>query len=138
MKKSELRQLIKEEIRREIKSLSLNENVNNELEMIKKSLNGYWESYYKGVNAGRKDEGYIEINNENDLYNYITGKLGDVVEKITLIEKGKTYPYNRSNPYKHDIYEVSLTNGTTFNITRIYGRPNWSGNVDYKEQLEVS
>jgi len=103
-----------------------------------KSLDGYWESYYKGIMAGKKDDGYISIKNEDDLHTYITNKLGNVVDEIKIIEKGKTYPYNRSNPYYHDIYFVSLMNGTSFEITRIYGRPNWSGNVDYKEQLEVS
>ena len=103
-----------------------------------RSLNGYWHSYYKGIMGGKKDDGYISIKNEDDLHTYITNKLGDVVDEIKLIEKGKTYPYNSSNPYYHDIYFVSLLNGTSFEITRIYGIPNWSGNVDYVEQLKVS
>jgi hypothetical protein len=113
----------------------LNENIKSE---NIKSLNGHWQSYNKGVKAGEKDDGYISIKNEEELNAYITNKLGDVVDNIILIEKGKTYPYNRSNPYYHDIYNVTLQDGTSFDITRIYGSPNWSGNVDYKEQLEVS
>jgi len=103
-----------------------------------KSLDGYWESYNKGIMAGKKDDGYVSIKNEDDLNTYITNKLSNVVDEIKIIEKRKTYPYNRSNPYYHDIYFVSLMDGTSFEITRIYGRPNWSGNVDYKEQLKVS
>ncbi len=68
---------------------------------------------------------------------YITNKLGDVVKEITLIEKGKNYPHNRSNPYFEDTYKVELKDRKKFEILRSYGRPNWSGNVSYKEQIEV-
>ena len=131
-----------EEMREQINKVKnfkefVNESVNKPSIDIN-SLNGYWESYNSGIMAGKKDDGYVSIKNEDDLHTYITNKLGDVVNEIKMIEKGKTYPYNRSNPYYHDSYFVTLVDGTTFEITRIYGRPNWSGNVDYKEQLEVS
>jgi hypothetical protein len=48
---------------------------------------------------------------------FITNKLGNVVDEIKIIEKGKTYPHNRSNPYYHDIYFVSLMDGTSINRT---------------------
>lgn len=102
-----------------------------------KKLNAYWESYYKGINAGKKDKGYTSIKNTGDLNNYIISILGNVVKKIELIEKGKNYPYNFSNPYYEDIYSVELKNGTTFRIVRSYGKPRWEGNVDYKEQIIV-
>jgi hypothetical protein len=100
-------------------------------------LNAYWQSFYKGVMAGKKDEGYITITNKEELNKYITSKLGNVVKNIDLIEKGKNYPYNDSNPYYEDIYSVELKNGTTFKIVRSHGRPRWQGNVDYKEQIIV-
>ena len=100
-------------------------------------LNAYWQSFYKGVMAGKKDEGYITITNKDELNKYITSKLGNVVKNIELIEKGKNYPYNDSYPYYEDIYSVELKNGTTFKIVRSYGRPRWQGNVDYKEQIIV-
>jgi hypothetical protein len=102
-----------------------------------KKLNAYWESYYKGIKAGEKDKGYTSIKNTGDLNNYIISILGNVVKKIELIEKGKNYPDNFSNPYYEDIYSVELKNGTTFIIVRSYGRPRWEGNVDYKEQIIV-
>jgi len=101
-------------------------------------LNGYWHSYSSGIMSGKKDDGYISIKNIEEMQSYITTKIGNVVSKINIVEKGKQYPYNRNNPYSHDIYYVELTDGKTFNITRIYGRPNWSGNVDYIEQIEVT
>ena len=100
-------------------------------------LNAYWQSFYKGIMAGKKDEGYITITNKDELNKYITSKLGNVVKNIELIEKGKNYPYNDSYPYYEDIYSVELKNGTTFKIVRSYGRPRWQGNVDYKEQIIV-
>jgi DNA repair protein RadC len=102
-----------------------------------KVLEGHWYSYNKGIWSGKKDEGYITIKNENDLANYIKDKLGNVVKSIKLLEKGKRYPYNRSNPYSHDIYLVTLKNGTEFNLQRQYGVPNWSGNVDYTEAITI-
>ena len=102
-----------------------------------KTLNAYWDSYYKGVMAGKKDEGYTTIRNEEDLHKYITNKLGSVVKSIELIEKGKSYPYNFSNPYKEDTYSVTLKDGTKFRIVRSYGKPRYEGNVDYKEQIIV-
>lgn len=101
------------------------------------SLEGSWRSYNKGVMSGKKDEGYITIKNEEDLNDYITSKIGNVVKDIKVIEKGKDYPYNRSNPYFEDTYLVTLKNGTTFEVERSYGRPNWSGNVDYVENIRV-
>jgi hypothetical protein len=103
-----------------------------------KSLEGYWQSYNKGVMSGKKDEGYVSIKNEADLKNYITEKIGNVVKEIKLLEKGKSYPYNRSNPYYEDTYLVTLKNGITFEVERSYGRPSWSGNVDYKEQISIN
>jgi len=101
-------------------------------------LNGSWDSYYKGVMAGKKDDGYVTINDETDLFNYIVSKLGDVVVKIDLIEKGLNFPDNMSDPYYRDIYTVYLVGDVSFKIIRIYGRPKWSGNVGYSEALEVS
>lgn len=100
-------------------------------------LEGQWQSYYKGVMGGQKDDGYITIKNEDDLQDYIESKLGKVVGSIKLLEKGKRYPYNRSNPYSHDTYLVTLKNGQEFNLERQYGVPNWSGNVDYTERISV-
>ena len=100
-------------------------------------LNAYWESYHKGVMAGKKDDGYTTITNKEELHKYITSILGDNVKEIELIEKGKNYPYNNSYPYREDIYIVTLKNGTTFKIVRSYGKPRWDGNVDYKEQIIV-
>ena len=112
--------------------------VENEILNTIKSLNGYWESYYKGVMSGKKDDGYVTIKNEEDLSNYINQKTGYIIKNIEVIEKGKTYPYNTSNPYYEDTYLVTLKNGTKFKVERSYGRPNWSGNVDYKEQIKIS
>jgi hypothetical protein len=103
-----------------------------------KILEGHWHSYYKGVNGGQKDDGYVTIKNENDLQDYIKSKLGDVIKSIELLEKGKRYPYNRDNPYSHDFYLITLKNGQKFNLERQYGVPNWSGNVDYVERISIS
>jgi len=102
-----------------------------------KVLEGSWQSYNKGVMSGKKDDGYITIKNENDLRDYIKDKLGSVVKSIVVLEKGKKYPYNQSNPYSHDTYFVTLKDGTQFNIQRQYGVPNWSGNVDYTERISI-
>jgi hypothetical protein len=102
-----------------------------------KSLNGYFQEYNKGIMAGKRDEGYVTIKDEYDLKKYITNKLGNVVKKINLIERGKSYPYNRSNPYFEDTYDVELKDGTIFKIERYYGRPLWSGNVSYVENIKV-
>jgi len=101
------------------------------------SLNGYFQAYHSGPMAGKKDEGYVAIQDEYDLEKYITNKLGNVVKKVVLIEKEKDYPYNPSNPYFHDIYDVELKDGRKFQVVRSYGRPNWAGNVSYKEQIQV-
>ncbi len=102
-----------------------------------KSLNGYFHAYHSGPMAGKKDEGYVAIQDEYDLEKYITDKLGNVVKKVVLIEKEKDYPYNMSNPYFDDIYDVELKDGRKFQVVRSYGRPNWAGNVSYKEQIQV-
>ena len=102
-----------------------------------KKLNAYWESFYKGVMAGKKDKGYTTITNKEELNKYITSILGDKVKDIELFEKGRSYPYNSSYPYREDIYFVTLKDGTTFKIIRSYGKPRWEGNVDYKEQIIV-
>lgn len=102
------------------------------------SLEGHWNSYNKGEMSGKQDEGYITIKNEKDLNDYIKIKIGDVVKDVNVIEKGKNYPYNRSNPYSEDTYLVTLKNGTTFEVIRSYGSPNWSGNVNYKEQIKIN
>jgi len=102
------------------------------------SLEGHWNSYNKGEMSGKQDEGYITIKNEKDLNDYIKTKIGNVVKDIKVIEKGKNYPYNRSNPYYEDTYLVTLKNGATFEVERSYGSPNWSGNVNYKEQIKIN
>ena len=103
---------------------------------IKSRLNGHWQSYNKGIMSGKKDEGFISIRSEIDLIGYITKKLGYVVEAVNLIEKGIRYDYNESNPYTHDFYSVKFLSGELFSVTIVYGRPLWSGNVDYIERVE--
>lgn len=99
-----------------------------------KDLEGNWYQY----KDGDKSEGFISIRNEIQLHNYITDILGvDSVDVIDVIDKGKSYPYNTSNPYREDSYDVRLKNGISFVLTRSYGRPNWTGNVSYKEIIEV-
>lgn len=102
-----------------------------------KKVEGSWQSYHSGILAGKKDDGYVSIRNEEDLMIYLTQKLGNVVKNISVVELGKNYPYNRSNPYFYDTYLVELIDGNKFQIERSYGRPNWFGNVDYIESIKV-
>jgi hypothetical protein len=103
-----------------------------------KSLGGDWQSYYKGAKAGMKDDGYVTIENEADLIDYIYDKTGYIVKNIEVIEKGKNYPLNNSNPYFYDTYLVTLKNGSNFTFERSYGRPNWQGNVNYIERIKIT
>jgi hypothetical protein len=103
-----------------------------------KSLGGDWQSYYKGAMAGKKDDGYVTIEDEADLNNYIYDKTGYIVKNIEVIEKGKNYPLNNSNPYFYDTYLVTLKNGSNFTFERSYGRPNWQGNVNYIERIKIT
>lgn len=100
-------------------------------------IEGRWSSYASGPKAGTKDQGFISIRDKNDLKKYLVSKLGDIVNKIEPLEMRVTTPYNRSNPYTMDSYKVTLENGTVFTVIRSYGCPNWSGNVDYIEDIEV-
>jgi hypothetical protein len=105
-------------------------------DFIKKSLSGYYESYDKGIAAGRND--LLNIKDESDVADYIDGKLGDgAVASVTEVYQGKMYPYNMSNPYLHDLYRVVLKDGTKLTFLRQHGRPKWSGNVNYVEDIEV-
>lgn len=99
-----------------------------------KSLNGYYQSYYKGQMAGKSD--LVNIENESDVKKYVESKLGKV-KSVTEIYKQKNYPYNSSNPYFHDRYSVVLKDGTKFELERQYGTPTWDGNVDYIENITV-
>jgi hypothetical protein len=103
-----------------------------------KSLGGDWQSYYKGAMAGKKDDGYVTIEDEADLNNYIYDKTGYIVKNIEVIEKGKNYPLNDSNPYFYDTYLVTLKNGSNFTFERSYGRPYWQGNVNYIERIKIT
>jgi len=57
--------------------------------------------------------------------------LGKLFDKIEAKEQDVTYPYNRSNPYTYDFYKIYLTNGQSFILEYYYGRPSWTGNVNY-------
>ena len=103
-----------------------------------KSLGGHWQSYDNGRMAGKKDDGYVTIENEADLNDYIYDKTGYIVKNIEVIEKEKNYPYNRSNPYFYDTYLVTLKNGSNFTFERSYGRPNWPEHVNYKERIKIT
>jgi len=100
------------------------------------SLNGHYESYNKGILSGTNE--LVNIKDESDVVDYIDAKLGNgAVKSITQEYQGKTYPYNSSNPYFHDLYRVVLNDGTKLTFLRQYGTPNWSGNVNYVERIEV-
>jgi hypothetical protein len=102
-----------------------------------KKIEGSFQSYSKGVMAGKRDEGYVTIRDEEDLMIYLTQKLGNVVKNISVKEIGKDYPDNMSNPYFYDTYAVELIDGTKFDVERKYGIPNWGGNVDYIEEIKI-
>jgi len=66
----------------------------------------------------------------------LTSPENKVVE-IDPIELGVTYPYNDTDTYTHDTYQVTLVNGIKFKVHRRCGRPNWSGNVLFCNSLDV-
>jgi len=86
-------------------------------------------------NNGKKDDGYETwrdasiLSIETILKN--PNLLGKLFDKIEYQEQGVTYPYNSSDPYTHDFYKIILTNGQSFTLEYYYGKPSWSGNVDY-------
>lgn len=101
---------------------------------IKSKLEGSWEEF---ENSDYNDPSPF-IGTEAQIEEYITDKLGEgSVDNVNTIERGKTYPYNRDNPYSHDVYSVKLSNGMGFQIQRQYGVPLWSGKVLYIQRLTV-
>lgn len=97
------------------------------------------EKSYQQYKNGNVDEGFIKLNTPIDVEGYINGLLDDTSTKsIEVIELRKTYPYNRSNPYSHDTYKITLLNGKSFQLERQYGRPAWSGNVSWVERISTT
>ena len=100
---------------------------------LHKKLGNSWQIY----KDGSRDDGFIQLREAADICDYIYSKIGQHVRVINEIHIGKTYPYNNSNPYSHDEYEVTLDDETTFRIERSYGQPRWSGNVSHCEYISV-
>lgn len=96
-------------------------------------LNRSWDLYKDGTQT----DGYVAINNESDVSDYVFKILGVYPASVTLLEKGRNYPYNRSNPYYYDDYSVKLANGTEFKLERRSGSPNWNGKVRYIQAITI-
>lgn len=98
------------------------------------NLAGSWDHY----KSGEKEAGYVTLNSADAVHAYVSDKLGRSVKSVAEIQKGKNFPHNRSNPYYHDKYEVTLDNGFKFNLKRQYGTPSWAGNVQYVERITIN
>lgn len=92
------------------------------------------------VYKNHEEPNYSSFNSAEKIVEHINSVLIHPENKVTEIKPitlGVTYPYNDSNPYSHDTYEITLVNGLKFKVHRWYGRPNWSGNVLFCNTLEV-
>tara|TARA_R110002020_G_scaffold216413_3_gene424078 strand:- start:2044 stop:2334 length:291 start_codon:yes stop_codon:yes gene_type:complete len=92
-----------------------------------------WQRY----KDGRTDDGFVQLADVKSVENYISKEL-NLEANVEVIDMGKTYPYNRSNPYSHDTYKVVLSNGDVMQFERQYGRPVWSGNVSWTERISLT
>ena len=72
-----------------------------------------------------------------DVVRHIETKVGIPIINFEVEVIGRTYPYNDSNPYKHDLYLVKLKNGMRFKVERQYGKPLWTGNVEFVNRFKV-
>ena len=102
----------------------------------KRILEKVYESYdiYKD---GTNREHYYDFDNIEKVKEHIEKRTGMEVLKIKEIEIGRNYPDNMSHPYYHDDYEFELVKGQPLRVERMYGRPNYSGNVAYTNMIEV-
>ena len=102
----------------------------------KRILEKVYESYdiYKD---GTNREHYDDFDNIEKVKEHIEKRTGMEVLKIKEIEIGRNYPDNMSHPYYHDDYEFELVKGQPLRVERMYGRPNYSGNVAYTNMIEV-
>ena len=102
----------------------------------KRILEKVYESYdiYKD---GTNREHYYDFDNIEKVKEHIEKRTGMEVLKIKEIEIGRNYPDNMSHPYYHDDYEFELVKGQPLRVERMYGRPNYSGNVAYTNTIEV-
>ena len=100
-----------------------------------KKIEGMWDTY----KSGKRDSGFppAGFSDENAIRFHVEKKTGQKVHRINRTQYGKTYPYNRSNPYSHDEYDIELADGTKFKIQRQYGTPAWTGNVTYTERISI-
>jgi hypothetical protein len=96
-------------------------------------MNRDWQRY----KDGRTDDGFVQLTDVKSVETYISNEF-NVEARVEVIEIGKTYPYNRSNPYSHDRYKVELSNGEVMQFERQYGRPIWSGNVSWTERISLT
>lgn len=90
-------------------------------------------------NDGKKEPYYDELTEMSTpkLENMLKSSLKDLFKSLLLEEAGKKYPFNKDNPYTHDIYQVNLKNGQTFKLVYYYGKPAWTGNVVYQLGLKI-
>jgi hypothetical protein len=102
----------------------------------KRILEKVYESYdiYKD---GTNREHYDDFDNIEKVKEHIEKRTGMEVLKIKEVEIGRNYPDNMSHPYYHDDYEFELVKGQPLRVERMYGRPNYSGNVAYTNTIEV-
>lgn len=96
-------------------------------------MNRDWQRY----KDGRTDDGFIQLTDVKSVEDYVSKEL-NMEARVEVIEIGKTYPYNRSNPYSHDRYKVEFANGDVMQFERQYGRPIWSGNVSWIERISLT
>lgn len=109
------------------KSIDLKKISNSISKTFSRKKDGTW---IDGKNSSLKHTG--------DVQKYIEEVTGNKVSSISSVEVGKTYPHNKSNPYRHDTYDIELDNGVTMNVVVAYGKPAWDGNVDYQESISVT
>ena len=96
-------------------------------------MNRDWQRY----KDGRTDNGFVQLADVKSVETYISEEF-NMAARVEVIEVGKTYPYNRSNPYSHDTYKVELPNGDVMRFERQYGRPIWFGNVAWVERVSLT